>query len=191
MFTVGIPILVKWHLHIETTPGDWSTLHLHDFLSGIFQVLCGRINSLRPRQNVCYFPDDIFKQIFMNENAWIPIKISLKFVPRSPINNVPAWFQIIAWCRPGNKPLSEPMMAYATYICVSWPQWVNVTYMCAHITYTCPYHVLLNILLNLCYTCTLYCTYTLISHVLGHTWYDAYLITLITVCIMYMLYFTP
>ena len=34
--------------------------------------------------------DDIFKCIFLNENDWIPIRISLKFVPRSPIDNKPA-----------------------------------------------------------------------------------------------------
>ena len=28
-----------------------------------------------------HFADDIFKWIFLNENVWIPIKISLKFVP--------------------------------------------------------------------------------------------------------------
>ena len=38
-------------------------------------------NSLRPRQNGRHFADDIFKCIFLHENAWISIKISLKFVP--------------------------------------------------------------------------------------------------------------
>ena len=28
-----------------------------------------------------HFSDDIFKCIFLNENVWISIKISLKFVP--------------------------------------------------------------------------------------------------------------
>ena len=37
-----------------------------------------------------HFPDDIFKCIFFNENVWIVIKISLKFVPRSPFNNIPS-----------------------------------------------------------------------------------------------------
>ena len=37
-------------------------------------------------------------------------KISLKFIPKGPINNIPALFQIMAWWRPGNKPLFEPMM---------------------------------------------------------------------------------
>ena len=69
------------------------------------------INTLRPRQNGRHFADDIFKCIFLNENVWIPIKISLKFVPKGPINNIPALVQIMAWRRPGDKPLSEPMMA--------------------------------------------------------------------------------
>ena len=48
--------------------------------------------------------DDIFKCIFLNENAWISIKISLKIVPKGPINNIPALVQIMAWRRPGDKP---------------------------------------------------------------------------------------
>ena len=64
------------------------------------------INTLMPRQNGRYFPDDIFECIFLKENVWIPIKISLKFVPKSPINNIPALVQIMAWRRPGDKPLS-------------------------------------------------------------------------------------
>ena len=85
-----------------------------------------RVNSLRPRLNRCPFAHDIFKCIFLNENVWIPIKISLKFVPMGPINNIPAMVQIMAWRRPGNKPLSEPMMVVLpTHICVTRPQWVN------------------------------------------------------------------
>ena len=38
-------------------------------------------NTLRQRQNGPHFPDDIVKCIFLNENVWIPIKISLKLVP--------------------------------------------------------------------------------------------------------------
>ena len=30
-----------------------------------------KINPLRPRQNGRHFPDNIFKWIFLNENAWI------------------------------------------------------------------------------------------------------------------------
>ena len=58
---------------------------------------------------------DIFQKtcsnaIFFNENVWISIMISLTFVPKGPFNNIPALVQIMAWRRPGNKPLSEPMM---------------------------------------------------------------------------------
>ena len=65
-------------------------------------------NTLRPTQNRNHFADDIFKGIFFNENVWIPIRISLKFVPLGPINNILALVQIMAWGHPGNEPLSEP-----------------------------------------------------------------------------------
>ena len=85
------------------------------------------INTLRPRQNGHHFADDTFKRIFLKENVRISIKISLKFVPKSPIDNVPALFQIMAWRRPGDKPLSEAMMvSLLTHICVARPQWVNI-----------------------------------------------------------------
>ena len=84
------------------------------------------INSLRPRQNGCYNADDIFKCIFLNENVWFPTKISLKFVPKCPINNIQTLVLIMAWRRPGDKPLSEPMMVrLPTHICVTRPQWVK------------------------------------------------------------------
>ena len=63
-----------------------------------------------PEQNGRHFADDIFKCNLLNENVWILIKISLKFVPRDPINNILALVQIMAWRRPGEKPLFEPMM---------------------------------------------------------------------------------
>ena len=76
------------------------------------------------------FADDIFNSIFLNENVWTPIKISLKFVPKGLIINIPALDQIMAWRRPGDKPLSEPMMvSLLTHICVTRPQWVNDLFM--------------------------------------------------------------
>ena len=69
------------------------------------------LNTLRLRQDVRHLPDDIFKWIFLNENVWILIKITLNFVAKGPINNIPALVQIMAWCRPGDKPLADPMMA--------------------------------------------------------------------------------
>ena len=84
------------------------------------------INTLRPRQNGRHFADDTFNHIFLNENVRISIKISLKFVPKGPFNNNSALVQIMAWRRPGDKPLSEPMMVRSlTHICVTRPRWVN------------------------------------------------------------------
>ena len=81
---------------------------------------CLTLNILGPRQNVRCFADDTFKCIFLNENVRISIKISLKFVPKGPINNNPALVQIMAWRRSGDKPLSEPMMvSLLTHICVT------------------------------------------------------------------------
>ena len=91
---------------------------------------------MRPRQDGRYFADDVLKCIFLNENVWIPIKISLKFVPKDPINNIPALVQIMARRRPGDKPLSEPMMVnLLIHICVTRPQWVKKLsrfYICIH-----------------------------------------------------------
>ena len=80
------------------------------------------INTLRPKQNGRHFADDIFKGIVMNENVFISLKISLKFVPKGKINNIPALVQIMAWRCPGDKPLYGPLMfSLSTHICVTRP----------------------------------------------------------------------
>ena len=69
-----------------------------------------------------------FKCIYLNENLWISLKVSLNFAPKIRINIIPAWVQIMAWRRPGDKPLSEPVMVSLLthyYLCVTRPQWVK------------------------------------------------------------------
>ena len=84
------------------------------------------IKTLRPRQNGRHFPYDIFKCIFLNENVSVSIKFSLKFVHNGSVNNIPVLVQIMAWRRPGDKPLSEPMMvSLLMHICVTRLQWVK------------------------------------------------------------------
>ena len=84
-------------------------------------------NSLRPIPNRRHFADDIFKCIFENENEWTTPRISLKFVPKVRISNIPALVQIMAWRRSGDKPLSETVMvSLLTHICAARPQWVNL-----------------------------------------------------------------
>ena len=84
------------------------------------------LNSPAPGQNGHHFADNIFNHIFLNENSRIFIQISLKFVPTGPIDNKSALLQVMAWRRPGDKPLSETMMVrLLMHICVTRPQWVN------------------------------------------------------------------
>ena len=81
--------------------------------------------TLKPRQNGRHFADDIFKCIFLDKSVWIAIYISLKIVPNGSINYILASVQIMAWRRPGDKPLSEPVMVrLPTQICVTRPWWV-------------------------------------------------------------------
>ena len=73
------------------------------------------IMSLRPRQNGRRLADDILKHILFNENIWIAIKISLKFVRMSQIGN--ALVEIMAWRQIGIiKLLSESLVAWFTCV---------------------------------------------------------------------------
>ena len=81
------------------------------------------VNTLRPIQNGCHFTDETFKRIFLNDIVRNSIEISLKYVPKGLINNIPALVQIMAWRRPGDKPSSEPIMvSLVMHICVTRPQ---------------------------------------------------------------------
>ena len=50
----------------------------------------------------------MFNRIFLNENVRISIKISLKFIPKVPIDNKSPLVPVMAWHRKGDKPLPEP-----------------------------------------------------------------------------------
>ena len=49
-----------------------------------------------------------------NENYRIKMKISVKLVPKSPIDNKPALVQVMAWCLFGTKPFPEPMITQSS-----------------------------------------------------------------------------
>ena len=90
---------------------DWHIYGWLDFQQKYMkQQLLTWINTFRPWQNGPHFTDDIFKCIFLNENLWVSVNVSLKFVPKGQINNIPALVLIMAWRRIGDKPLYEPMM---------------------------------------------------------------------------------
>ena len=130
-YATSILILSKWpesvgcenfHFHLDEYQLDrYSHYAIITFCPLFHHALTHEAET-----NGRHFPDDIFKCIFLNENVWIAMKISLKFVLKGPINNNPALVQIMAWRRPGDKPLSEPRMeSLLAHICVTRPQWVN------------------------------------------------------------------
>ena len=86
-----------WQREIKITPCRFSDISVDPLASQHEHII--RLNTLRSRQNGRHFPDDIFKCIFLNENVWISLQISLKFVPKGPINSNPALVQIMAWRR--------------------------------------------------------------------------------------------
>ena len=124
---ISTDVLISlWFIYQPPKYQTFSSCNQQWYLTYTAIRLIVGINTLRPRLNGRHFADDIFKRIFVNENAWISIKISLKFVPKVRINNIPTLVQIMAWRRPGDKPLSEPMMNnLLTHICVTRPQWVK------------------------------------------------------------------
>ena len=92
----------------------------------------GAAGLARPATAIGEFPSqrpvtrgfDVFFDLRLNRRL---IKISLKFVPKGPIDNISALVQIMAWRRSGDKPLSEPMMvSLLTHICVTRSQWVKL-----------------------------------------------------------------
>ena len=69
----GLSGKVRGHSPINLTDG---------LLAWLFWV-----QLISPEQNVCHFADGIFRSVFVNEKFSILIKISLKFVPKVPIDN--------------------------------------------------------------------------------------------------------
>ena len=124
----GVVICVALsHEHFDVTVSDKAMNRQIKTSSEIMtSCLSGFFYTLRPIQSGRHFADDIFRYIFLKENAWISLKISLKFVPNVPINDSPALVEIMAWRCPGDNPLSESMMvSLLTHICVTRFQWVN------------------------------------------------------------------
>ena len=72
------------------------------------------VYSSPPGQNDRHFADDIYQRIFLNENVRLSIQLSLKFLPKGPINNKSALVQVMACHLFGAKPLPEPMLSQFT-----------------------------------------------------------------------------
>ena len=128
---MGTTKISKWFWVCNYRWNHGITIYIFKVICDFSMIVYYYLNTFRPRQYGRHFTDDMFKCIFLNENARISIKTSLKFVSKDPINNIPALVQIMAWRRPGDKPLSEPMMvSLLTHISVTRPQWVNTCVWC-------------------------------------------------------------
>ena len=85
------------------------------------------VNTLRRRQNGRHFPDGIFKCMFLIKMYEFRLRFHWSLFLIIPIISIPTLVQIMAWCRSGDKPLSEPVMvSLLTHICVTRPQWVKL-----------------------------------------------------------------
>ena len=92
------------------------------------QIWSAQSNMLWPRQKGHHFSDAIVKYIFLNENVLISIRISLNLVSKGLTDNMPDLVWIMAWRRPGDKPLSQSMLvSFLTHrpISVTRPPWVK------------------------------------------------------------------
>ena len=91
-----------------------SELHLLGWKYDRLPTWVVRLNSSPPGQNGRHFGRRHNSNAFFNGNDKIPVQISQKFIPRSPIGNKPSLVQVMAWRRTGDKPLSEPMLSQIT-----------------------------------------------------------------------------
>ena len=65
----------------------------------------GELSHLPLDKMAVILTDDIFKWISMNEKICILIEISLKFVPKDPIDNNSGLIEVMAWHRTSDKSL--------------------------------------------------------------------------------------
>ena len=92
--------------------------HVLWFVGQSYRVCC----LTPPGQNCSHFTDNILKCIYLNKNFCILIRNSLKFVPRSSVDNKSAWVQVMAWHQTGDKLLPEPMLT-------QWVgEWLSLTF---------------------------------------------------------------
>ena len=97
------PFIKKINLKMSSANCQPFCSNLNVFKDAVITFSCqlnpdpSLVNSSPPGQNGRHFADDIFRCIFVNENFYILIWISLKFVPKDPINSIPALIQIMAW----------------------------------------------------------------------------------------------
>ena len=94
----------RFHTRASRTSGNGGTKPWKRIYKITKQLL---LNALRQRENGRHFSEEC---IYLHEECCILIRVSLKFVPKGPINHMPALVQIMPGHRAGDKPLSELVM---------------------------------------------------------------------------------
>ena len=100
---------VKYISYCWTVPYNYSRVHRYSHFHSRSELTHPPLDKM-----AAILADDNFRYIFMMENDRIPIRIRLKFIPRSPIDNTTALVQVMAWRRTGDKPLPEPSLTQIT-----------------------------------------------------------------------------
>ena len=98
-------VSVSWRKFITTMVNfTWWFIAQSEFTT----IVIFNVNTWRPEYSHSHFADDIFKCILLNENIWIALEISVRFVPKVRINKFLALFQIMTLRRPGDITVSGP-----------------------------------------------------------------------------------
>ena len=130
--------ILLWLVYSFTKGGSVKWKHFHVMVSCLLKITCISISYACPYSFHCEYmhrnylippacflfyqhigtakkwppsAGDILKCSFINAKDTISIPISLKFVPKDPVNNKLAFVPIMAWRRAGDQPLHQPIMA--------------------------------------------------------------------------------
>ena len=106
------PKLARWRLYAYSKMNTRCHIcqNTVDVISSWFKKIFVNINTLRPTQNDRCFADEVLEYNLLKGHVWISPKISLKFVPKGQMNNIPALVHVMPWHQSGDRPLYEPVM---------------------------------------------------------------------------------
>ena len=112
---VNKPQCVDKNTHLTTSNRIVHPIHLPENIRGHWNHILTHL----PLDKMAFtLAGDNVKCIFVNESDRIPIRFSVKFVPRSTIDNKPALVQVMAWWQAGAKPLPNQYWSnLLTHIC--------------------------------------------------------------------------
>ena len=143
IFNMGIAIPGKTVFLIETAPWVRQSLRMHSTMDWFV------VRPLFTRMWFEHIEAEAIRQTYSRQHfqihfcEWKCIYLGSDFteiVHKGPINNIASLVHIMAWRRPGDKPLSEPMMIILfTHISVTRPQIVKLKQCTCWLTFVVTY----------------------------------------------------